>query len=129
VSTSVLSADVAWSDERSRSSNYGRQASDYVRPAFPLRLDGTMSWDARTGYENEGILEGVRPGAEIVVEAVPEPGNPHDHTALALDVDGIRVGYMPRWLSSRLFPAVVEANEAGLYVLMQAKMHSVHGEN
>jgi hypothetical protein len=67
---------------------------------------------------------GVPAGAEIVVEAVPEPGNPHDHTAVALDVNGTRVCYVPRWLAASLFPAIVEANKAGFYVLMQAKRHT-----
>jgi hypothetical protein len=40
--------------------------------------------------------------------------------AVALDVHGMRVGYAPRWL----FPAIVEANKAGFYVLMQAKRHT-----
>jgi hypothetical protein len=118
---SVMSANVASSDDR----HYRRQASDYVRPASPLRLDGAMSWDAKTGWENEEVLRRAPLGAELVVEAVPEPGNPHDHTALALDVDGIRVGYMPAAFSARLFPAVVEANKAGFYVLMQAKIRTV----
>jgi hypothetical protein len=38
---------------------------------------------------------------------------------------GVRVGYVARWLSARLHPAVVEANEAALYALMQAKTHNV----
>jgi hypothetical protein len=94
----VLSASVTPPDER----HYRRQATDYVRPASPLRLDGTMSWDAKTGWENEEVLHGMPLGAEVIVEAVTEPGNPHDHTALALDVDGIRVGYMPAGFSARL---------------------------
>jgi hypothetical protein len=36
-----------------------------------------------------------------------------------------RVGYVPRWLSGRLFPAVTAANAAGLHVLVRAKMHPV----
>jgi hypothetical protein len=104
--------------------HYVRQASDYIRPAFPLRLDGTVSWYAKTGWENVEIIQRVPAGAEIVVEAVPEPGNPHDHKAVALDVDGMRVGYVPRWLAASLFPAIVEANKAGFYVLMQAKRHT-----
>ncbi|WP_418002333.1 hypothetical protein ACNO8X_19500 [Mycobacterium sp. PDNC021] len=105
------------SDER----HYRRRASDYVRPAIPLRLDGTTSWDAKTGWENVEVLEGLPLGSEFSVEVVPEPGNPHDHTALALDVDGVRVGYLPAAFSARLFPAVVEANRAGFIISASAK--------
>jgi hypothetical protein len=120
-----MSADMASSDERLQPGHYARQPSDYVRPAFPLRFDGTVSWYARTGWDNNvEIIQRLPAGAEIVVEAVPEPGNPHDHTAVALDVDGMRVGYVRRWLAASLFPAIVEANKAGFYVLMQAKRHT-----
>jgi hypothetical protein len=42
-----------------------------------------------------------------------------------LDVDGIRVGYVPRWLAASLFPAVLEANKVGLCIRMRARTHTV----
>jgi hypothetical protein len=86
-----------------------------------------MCWDAKTGFENEKILDAVGPGSGIVVEAVPEPGNPRDHTAVARDVGGVRVGYMPSAICAQVFPALVEANKAGLYIMMQAKVYSPTG--
>ena len=105
-----------------RDDRYIRQASDYQRPPCPLLLDGSSSWSASTGWDNPKILEGLPAGADIVVEAVPEPGNPYDHTAAALDFEGMRVGYLYRSFSHSLFAAIVEANKAGFYVLMRAKL-------
>ena len=105
-----------------RHGRYVRQASDYRRPPCPLMLDGSSSWSASTGWDNPEILERLPAGADIVVEAVPEPGNPYDHTAVALDLQGMRVGYLYRSFSHNLCPAIVEANKAGFYVLMQAKI-------
>jgi hypothetical protein len=108
-----------------RSTSYSRRIGDYVRPPSSLRLDGTLSYYAKTGHENEDVLHALPTGVEIDVDVVPEPGNPHDSTALALDVNETRVGYVPRWLSGRLFPAVTAANAGGLHVLVRAKMHPV----
>ena len=114
VAGTVMCLNMATSDGRPRSDSYSRRIGDYVRPPAPLRLDGSMSWYAKTGYENEDVLHALPTGVEIDVEVVPEPGNRHDQTAPALDIDKTRVGYVPRWVSARLFPAVVAANAAGL---------------
>jgi hypothetical protein len=73
-----------------------------------------------TPSECQRNLGRLPPDADIVVEAIPEPGNPYDHTAVALDFEGTRVGYWS--LKPSLFPAVVEANNAGFHVLMRAKV-------
>ena len=108
-----------------RDDRYSRQASDYQHPPRPLMLDGSSSWSASTGWDNPRILECLPIGADIVVEAVPEPGNPYDHTAVALDFEGMRVGYLYRSFSHSLFAAIVEANKAGFYVLMRAKLWKI----
>lgn len=108
-----------------RNDRYVRQASDYRRPPCPLMLDGSSSWSASTGWDNPEILERLPAGADIVVEAVPEPGNPYDETAVALDLQGMRVGYLYRSFSHSLCPAIIEANKAGFYVLMRAKIWAV----
>lgn len=105
-----------------RHDRYVRQASDYRRPPCPLMLDGSSSWSASTGWDNPDILDRLPAGADIVVEAVPEPGNPYDHTAVALDLQGMRVGYLYRSFSHSLCPAIIEANKAGFYVVMRAKL-------
>ncbi len=105
-----------------RHDRYVRQASDYRRPRSPLMLDGSSSWSASTGWDNPKILERLPAGSEIVVEAVPEPRNPYAHTAVALDLKGMRVGYLYRSFSHSLCPAIIEANKAGFCVLMRAKI-------
>lgn len=102
---------------------YVRGTGEYVRPAVPLRLDGTLSLRAKTGFENTHILKDAPAGAEHSLEVVPEPGNPHDHNALALDIGGNRVGYVPAKVAERLSPAVVEANTLGLRVMMQGRTY------
>jgi hypothetical protein len=42
----------------------------------------------------------VRPGADVVLRR--EPTNPHDPAAVAVDVDGVHIGYLPRPLAARL---------------------------
>jgi len=56
-----------------------------------------------------------------VVEAVPEPNNRNDPTAVALLYQGLRVGYLYRSLSRSLFGAIRAANAAGYHVLLHAK--------
>lgn len=102
---------------------YVRRASEYVRPALPLRLDGTLSLRAKSGFENTHILTDAPTHTDYLLEAVPEPGNPHDQHAVALDVDGSRVGFVPAIVAKRLSPAIVEANKLGLRVMMQGRTY------
>jgi hypothetical protein len=104
-----------------RHGRYKRQPSDYRRPPSPLMLDGSSSWLASTGWDNQRILGRLPTGADIVVEALPEPGNPPNRSSVALDFDGMRVGYWSLSTPS-MFRAVVEANNAGFHVLMRAKV-------
>lgn len=67
----VAHGDLLWDDER--------------KDTFGLLVVGTIF--------NQG-LQG-RPEGRLWCELVPEPGNPHDHHALAVDVDGVRCGYLP----------------------------------
>jgi hypothetical protein len=80
-----------------------------------------------TGWDNPKVLERVPIGVEIVLEAVPEPGNPQDGTAIALDLYGGRVGYLYRFQSGSLFPWIVEANKAGFHVLMRGQVTGTDG--
>jgi len=56
-----------------------------------------------------------------VVEAVPEPNNRADSTAVAVLYQGSRVGYLYQSLSRSLFGAIRAANAAGYQVLLHAR--------
>lgn len=100
---------------------YKRPASDYRRPPSPLVLDGSKSWLMSTNADNQRILATLPDGADIVVEAVPEPRHPYGPTTVALDFEGMWVGC---WSLQRpsMFRAIVEANQAGFHVLMRARV-------
>ena len=48
-----------------------------------------------------------RPGDPGVAVLVPEPGNPHDHSAVAVCVNGFHVGYLSREIAARVQPALM----------------------
>ena len=98
-----------------------RPESVRQRPPNPLYLDGGASWKAYTGPDDVDQLGRLPVDSEIVVEAVPEPNNRYDPTAVALLYDGARVGYLYRSLSRSLFGAIRAANAAGYHVLLHAK--------
>ncbi len=91
------------------------------RPPNSLYLDGGASWHAYTRPDDAHKLAQLPVDSEIVVEAVPEPTNRADPTAVALLYQGSRVGYLSRFLSRSLFGAITAANAAGYHVLLQAK--------
>lgn len=99
-----------------RSKNAAHQHSGY-----PLYLDGNASWTAYTGPDDARELGRLPIDTEVEVEAVPEPKNRHDPSAVALVYQGSRVGYLYRSLSRSLFGAIRAANAAGYQVLLHAK--------
>jgi hypothetical protein len=93
----------------------------HQRSGLPLYIDGSASWKAYTGPDDARQLGRLPVDSEIVVEAVPEPNNRDDPTAVALSYQGSRVGYLSRYLSRSLFGAIRAANVAGYQVLLHAK--------
>jgi hypothetical protein len=98
-----------------------RQEAVHQHSGHPLYLDGGASWKAYTGPDDAHQLGRLPVGSEIVVEAVPEPNNRNDPTAVALLHQGSRVGYLYQSLSRSLFGAIRAANAAGYHVLLHAK--------
>jgi hypothetical protein len=88
---------------------------------YPLYLDGEASWRAYTGLADVRRLGRLPVDEEVVVEAVPEPNNRDDPTAVALLYQGSRVAYLYRSLSRSLFGAIRAANASGYQVLLHAK--------
>jgi hypothetical protein len=101
-----------------------RQEAVHQHPPHPLYLDGGASWQACTGADDAHQLGRLPVGSEIVVEAVPEPNNRNDLTAVALLYQGSRVGYLYQSFARSLFGAIRAANAAGYHVLLHAKRTS-----
>lgn len=57
-----------------------------------------------------------------MVELIPEPGNPADSAAVALDIEGERIGYLRHGMAVQFQPEIVAANHLGFRVLAQAKV-------
>lgn len=92
---------------------------EYVRPAGRVKLlpktyiDNHYVRGARYHAANFAERKG---GAEIELELVPEPGNPHDHWAVALHLEGRRVGYVSAEDSGLWHDIVFAYNRAGVAV-------------
>lgn len=128
---------------------YVRQPDEYQRPAGSKRV---LSWeqarsvtrdDERSLDEVECFWMGLRGsqlnGAsslrydygvthEIWGELVPEPLNPHDPTALAVDVDGVRVGYVSARAAEHMHWRVRELNSRGLAVEVPVRLTIYAGD-
>lgn len=88
---------------------------------YPLYLDGEASWRAYSGPDDLRRLRRLPLDKEVVVEAVSEPNNRDDPTAVALLYQGSRVAYLSRYLSRSLSGAIRAANASGYQVLLHAK--------
>jgi len=78
-----------------------RSPGEYVRPGSVLILAdecpsiATQRWFFAVGSTyHQKALSRFHDGRPVQVEFVPEPGNPHDNLAVALDVDGQRCAYV-----------------------------------
>ena len=78
-------------------------------------------------FHAEAIREAERrgqPGVPYVAVLVPEPGNPHDHSAIAVFVSGFQVGYLSREIAGTVQPAlaVFTAANSGRNVACPARI-------
>ncbi|WAL49794.1 hypothetical protein [Rhodococcus pyridinivorans] len=101
---------------------YQRFPGEYTAPPNSLWITGSARLSNVTGYSNEEFFDSLPTCELITVELVPEPGNPADPTAVALDIEERRIGYLRRGTASRMHPAVVSANRCGYRVLAQGKI-------
>lgn len=101
---------------------YIRQWSDYIPPQNVLWLDGTLGWNTVTGWDNLRLFNGLPADVELAVEAVTEPGNPHDNHAVALDINGTRIGYLHRENANTMFPLIQQVNRLGFRVFLRGKV-------
>lgn len=134
------------SEERGGSRSYQRREGEYVRPDTPLHV---VSWDEARDvplYTGGGLASksfywgGVRGSQfvdgslwpysleiehEVWGELVPEPFNPYDDTAVAIDVDGTRAGYMSSTAASYVHRHVAALVATGNRVLTPVRFSIV----
>ena len=101
---------------------YVRPAGEYTSPPNLLWINGSEISEIITGRTNEEFFDSLPLGVMFAVELVPEPGNPLDRTSIAVDIDGLRIGYLLSWVSAGLYDEVAAANQEGYRVLAQGKI-------
>lgn len=79
----------------------GIRGIDYHRAALPRQLSREPVW----------------------LELVPEPHNPHDSDAVALDLDGVRIGYVGASVAYRVHPVVRYQNLDGKACFVPGVLH------
>ncbi|MER5757276.1 hypothetical protein [Streptomyces sp. NPDC002088] len=89
-----------------------RRPAEYVRPARRILLDDHGCPDgqyyASATYYFQEPLSRFRAGQQVKAELVPEPHNPWDARAVAFDLAGRRVAYLPA-TAAKMWHDVVRA--------------------
>ena len=109
------------------SSVYKPPSGEYVRPLgqYLLEVDERGSFDnhyVRGAFQHQSHLKRYKNAARILVELVPEPGNPHDPWALAFHLDGRRIGYVAAPFANGLHEYVAGHNRRGRAVYAYGKV-------
>lgn len=115
----------------SRAASYIRQKGEYVRPAVRLLLMSADPFDAwaRGVVFHAGAFAGKKPGQLVEVELVPEPGNPHDSHAVALDHDGRRFGYLSSFIADTWHDIVRAANTSGYSLWVRGRLQQFEDDD
>ncbi|GGF99557.1 hypothetical protein GCM10007304_11770 [Rhodococcoides trifolii] len=113
--------DPAFEDEWSE--GYDRPPGEYTPPVGVMRVNGSTSLHNVIGFSNQDFLGSLPLGTSIDVEWVPEPGNPADANAVALDIQGVRVGYLRAGMARDMHSQVVEANRQGFRVISSGRLY------
>lgn len=58
----------------------------------------------------------------LELEMVPEPGNPWDRSAVAIDFDGQRIGYLPAEMAPSWQPYVLAKRKEGIVIFVPGTM-------
>lgn len=111
-----------------------RPAGEYIRPSRQLALvslelaaeegspddfrnlsDRGAYWTRVVGLDHhrQALRDEARGRGLVWLELVPEMSNPYDDTAVAVDLDCVRVGYIAAQVAARLHPAVRYQNLSG----------------
>lgn len=61
---------------------------------------------------------------DVLVELVPEPGNPWDSTAICVEIDQTRIGYMSSGLATFFHRMFADLNASGISVVSRASVEA-----
>lgn len=107
--------------------NYTPPRDEYSRPPgqylLEVATDGQYDRHYVRGavYHQEALLD-YQDGDKVLVELVPEPGNPHDPWAVAFHVAGRRIGYVAADFADGMHEYIAGHNRRGRAVLAQSQM-------
>jgi hypothetical protein len=111
--------------------SYTPPADEYLRPSGRTELKPKTYVDNHyvrgASFHSENFVD-CRSGDVIQLELVPEPGNPYDRWAVALHLEGRRVGYISAEDSGLWHDIVFAYNRAGSAVLAEGIVHT-YGED
>jgi len=113
-----------------RSGIHYRHPSEYRRPPRVLDLlaaaqvEGEAYRRALRGvpYQGGDPFRAHKQSSVVVLELVPEPRNPWDNFAVAIDYDGQRIGYLPAADAGEFHDIVRTANRSGYALTTSAKL-------
>jgi Protein of unknown function (DUF4236) len=97
---------------------------------LPGRVDVQVSGETFHSAAIREACRSSRPGAPDVAVLVAEPGNPHDHSAIAVHVNGFHAGYLSRQIAPAVQPALIAfAASTGRQVACPARIlwHEIDG--
>ena len=111
-----------WDDDELDSGMYQRTRAEARRPLGRLHVSGPQPV---TCVATDLYLERLSPylgAGQVDVELVPEPGNHWDDSAVAVDLEGNRIGYLPRGTAEKRHEALASVNREGNRVLATASI-------
>lgn len=106
---------MAFSDE------YKRPPGSYLRPPRAYYLSGGKDFwcngflVAGVFYQQQSIRK-LPLGYDLLAELIPESENPYDFNAVCVEVDGLKIGYLPRGLACFWHDIIVRLNVRGFFV-------------
>lgn len=121
-------ADGYWEWDPDDDGIYRRPVDEYVRPLQALLVRGRdLRLVVGAGYDPDAPIS-RRVGSRCRVELVPERGNPYDSNAVAIDYDGVRIGYLSAGEAARRQPGILKANAMGYHVLADGTVERIGRE-
>lgn len=114
----------------SKSGVHTRRPGEYVRPPGVLdimaaaQVNGEGYRRALRGvpYQDGNPFGGHRQSTTVTLELIPEPLNPWDSFAVAIDYEGQRVGYLPADEAGEFHDIVRAANRSGYALTTRAEL-------
>lgn len=101
---------------RARTENLPQGRSRHVSSGEPAWLPGRIEVQVAGEWFHQDAIHAVEehrsPGSLLVAVLVPDPGNPYDSNAVAVEVNGELVGFLPRDMARRVQPAIAAFSHA-----------------